>query len=54
MAEKVTETQDLDPQQFLDSGLHLKGLPFLKGVYSEGEKPIQYFDVGAFFMTVTI
>ncbi len=48
MAEKVTETVDLSREQFVDSGLQLKGLPFLHGVYSEGDRSIQFFDLAVF------
>lgn len=45
MAEKVTETAVLKKEQFMESGLKLKELPFLNGVYSSGDKAIQYFDL---------
>lgn len=48
MAEKVTETAELNREQFLESGLQLEGLPFLRGVYSKGDKAVQFFDLSIF------
>lgn len=49
LAEKVTETADLDPDRFFPSGLTL--FPFLKGVYTEGERSIQRFDLAELHVT---
>jgi chemotaxis-related protein WspB len=48
LAEKVTETIELEEAQFIDSGLHVEGLPFLKGVYSGEDRAIQLFDLPLF------
>lgn len=45
MAEKVTETADLKREQFVESGLQMKELPFLNGVYNADDKSILYFDL---------
>lgn len=52
MGEKVTETLDLSKEQFIESGLKLEGLPFLRGVYSEGDRSIQLFDLPAFYQSL--
>lgn len=45
MAEKVTETAHLEKKMFVESGLQIKEMPFLKGIYHEGDKSIVLFDL---------
>lgn len=52
MAEKVIETVDLAREQFVESGLQLEGLSFLRGVFSEGDRSIQLFDLAAFYRSL--
>lgn len=52
ICEKVTATIDVEKSQFIDSGIKVKELPFLGGIYSHGEKSIQYFNVKELFKSL--
>lgn len=52
LAEKVIETMDLEPTQFIPSGLALEALPFLNGVYSQEERSIQLFELERFMVKI--
>src|SRR5262245_42307799 len=41
IGEKITTTVDLDPSQFIDSGVKIRDLPFLGGIYSKEGVHIQ-------------
>lgn len=45
MAENVTETIDLKKEDFQESGLHPKKLPFFNGIFNEGAVSVQMIDV---------
>ncbi len=45
IGEKVTTTVDLASEQFIRSGVQVKDLPFLGGVYRSGEQSIQFIQL---------
>lgn len=49
IAEKVTETKEMEKTSFKDSGIKVKDLPFLGGIYTEGETAIQLFKTDELF-----
>lgn len=49
IAEKVTETFEQDPDDFLDSGVQLKSLPFMGGVLSTEQQSTQFVYVDKLF-----
>lgn len=52
LAEKVIETIHLEKEQFITSGLQFERLAFLGGVYTEGERSIQLFDLPVFTQSI--
>ncbi len=52
LAEKVTETAEINRDRFIASGIQLEGLSFLGGVYNEGGRPIQRFDLDRFCQAI--
>lgn len=45
ICEKAIATMEVEFSQFVDSGLKSKEKPYLGGIYSDGSKSIQYFDI---------
>lgn len=45
LAEKITETVDLEKSVFLDSGIKIAHLPFYGGIMTEGELSIQWVNL---------
>jgi chemotaxis-related protein WspB len=43
--EKATETAEMDRDRFFKTNLEVADLPFLDGLYSEGNSAIQFIDV---------
>jgi chemotaxis-related protein WspB len=52
LAEKVTETAAMDNDAFVDPGVHPSTLPFLDGVFEEGETAIQLIDIDKLYAYV--
>lgn len=49
IAEKIIETRALKPQHFSESGLSVKKLPFLEGVYNTEQENIQRINIDQIF-----
>lgn len=53
LGEKVVTTLDLDPTQFRPSGVQMKDLPFLGGIYNEAGRSIQLIQLDMLFHYLT-
>jgi chemotaxis signal transduction protein len=52
IAEKVIEIVDKDPNDFVDTGIRIKDLPFLEGVNTNNGGAIQLFNTLKFFQSM--
>lgn len=43
--ERATETAEMQRDRFIQMGLQVADLPFLDGIYSEGQETIQFIDI---------
>lgn len=52
VAEKVTETLRMDEKAFVDSGVSMHDLPFLRGVYSSENSTVQLLSIDHLFQSM--
>lgn len=45
LAEKVTETREIDPTHFMQSGVIIDGLPYINGVLNDSEGMIRLLEI---------
>ena len=53
IAEQIVQTEEIDPNTFIESGLQLGELPFLEGVLTKGNRSTQFISVPKLFEFVS-